>query len=47
MVPQIFVMFIFELFAKVFVGELKELLAVQGSGLAVGGFVGQELVVVD
>ena len=47
MVPQIFVMFIFELFVQVFVGELKELLAVQGSGLAVGGFVGQELVVVD
>jgi hypothetical protein len=32
MVPQISVMFIFELFVKVFVRELKELLVVQGSG---------------
>ena len=47
MAPQFFVMFIFELFVQVFVRELKELLVVQGSGLAVGEFAGQELVVVD
>jgi hypothetical protein len=47
MAPQILVLLIFELFVQVFVRELKELLVVQGSELAVGGFVERELVVVD
>jgi hypothetical protein len=46
MVTQLFFQIIFELWFKVFARELKELLAVQGLGLAVVGFVEQELVVV-